>query len=165
MTRTMEIPERICRRVEKRIGRLGYTLPKLTVKLYTIWLDGKIELDDEKRAARMLSSKYTGIFGIVKDKIDSSAPHDMESVRARLEAFWLDGAVLDVCDLVVSEAYFALQHSYRLSKEDALDALMKLAVHPGFRLSRQAVASLRTPPLERHENVRHAALLFCALER
>ena len=84
MTRTMEIPERICRRVEKRIGRLGYTLPKLTVKLYTIWLNGEIELDDEKRAARMLSSEYMGIFGIVKDKIDPSAPHDMESVRANI---------------------------------------------------------------------------------
>ena len=69
------------------------------------------------------------------------------SVRERLEALWLDGAVLDVCDLVVSESYFALQHSYRLAKEDALDALVKLAAHPGFRLSRQAVASLRTPNL------------------
>ena len=69
------------------------------------------------------------------------------SVRKRLEALWLDGAILDVCDLVVSEAYFALQYSYGLSKEDALDALVKLAAHPGFRLSRQAVASLRTPNL------------------
>lgn len=66
------------------------------------------------------------------------------SVRSRLESLWLGGAAIDVCDLVVSETYFALQHSYRLSKEDALDALVKLAVHPGFRLSRQAVASLRT---------------------
>lgn len=40
-------------------------------------------------------------------------------VRTRLEGLWLDGAVLDVCDLVVSETYFALQHSYRLSKESA----------------------------------------------
>ena len=69
------------------------------------------------------------------------------SVRSRLESLWLGGAAIDVCDLVVSETYFALQHSYRLSKEDALDALVKLAVHPGFRLSRQAVASLRTSNL------------------
>ena len=84
MTRTMEIPERICRRVERRIGRMGYTLPKLTVKLYTIWLDGGIELDDEKRAARMLPSEYTNIFGIVKDEIDPSAPHDMASIRENI---------------------------------------------------------------------------------
>ena len=33
-------------------------------------------------------------------------------VRTRLESLWLSGAILDVCDLVVSETYFALQHSY-----------------------------------------------------
>ena len=84
MTRTMELPERICRRVEKRIGRLGYTLPKLTVKLYTIWLDGEVELDSEKKASRALAPEYTDIFGVVKGKIDPSAPHDMESIRANI---------------------------------------------------------------------------------
>ena len=68
-------------------------------------------------------------------------------VRTRLEGLWLDGAVLDVCDLVVSETYFALQHSYRLSKERALNALVKLSVHPGFRLSSHAIAALQTPNL------------------
>ena len=62
-------------------------------------------------------------------------------VRARLEELWLDGVVLDVCDLVVSETYFALQHSYCLSKESALNALAKLSVHPGFRLSSHAIAA------------------------
>ena len=83
MTRTMEIPERICRRVERRIGKMGYTLPKLTVKLYTIWLDGEIELDGEKKCP-VLSSEYTDIFGMVKDKIDPNAPHDMASIRANI---------------------------------------------------------------------------------
>ena len=69
------------------------------------------------------------------------------AVRTRLEGLWLDGAVLDVCDLVVSETYFALQHSYRLSKERALNALVKLSVHPGFRLSSQVIAALQTPNL------------------
>lgn len=69
------------------------------------------------------------------------------SVRSRLESLWLGGAVIDVCDLVVSETYFALQHSYRLSKEDALDALAKLSTHPGFCLSRQVSTALRTPNL------------------
>ena len=68
-------------------------------------------------------------------------------VRTRLEGLWLYGAVLDVCDLVVSETYFALQHSYRLSKERALNALVKLSVHPGFRLSSHAIAALQTPNL------------------
>ena len=80
MTRTMEIPEKICRRVERRIGGTGYTLPKLTVKLYTIWLDGGINLDDDNRTVS-LSPEYTDIFGIVKDEIDPAAPHDMASIR------------------------------------------------------------------------------------
>ena len=83
MTRTMEIPDRICRRVERRIGTIGYTLPTLTVKLYSIWLDGGIELDDEKRA-RALPAEYTDIFGIVKDEIDPAAPHEMETIRRNI---------------------------------------------------------------------------------
>ncbi len=68
-------------------------------------------------------------------------------VRTRLEGLWLDGVVLDVCDLVVAETYFALQHSYRLSKESALNALVRLSVHPGFRLSSHAITALQTPNL------------------
>jgi predicted nucleic-acid-binding protein len=68
-------------------------------------------------------------------------------VRTRLEELWLDGVILDVCDLVVSETYFALQHSYRLSKDSALNALVKLSEHPGFRLSSQVIAALQTPNL------------------
>ena len=70
-------------------------------------------------------------------------------VRTRLESLWLSGAILDVCDLVVSETYFALQHSYGLTKESALNALLKLSAHPGFRLSSQVVAALRTENLAR----------------
>ena len=70
-------------------------------------------------------------------------------VRTRLESLWLSGAILDVCDLVVSETYFALQHSYGLTKERALNALLKLSAHPGFRLSSQVVAALRTENLAR----------------
>lgn len=70
-------------------------------------------------------------------------------VRTRLESLWLSGAILDVCDLVVSETYFALQHSYGLTKESALNALLKLSAHPGFRLSNQVVAAFRTENLAR----------------
>ena len=69
------------------------------------------------------------------------------AVRARLEGLWIDGIVVDVCDLVVSETYFALQHSYGLSKENALDALTKLSLHPGFHISDNVTTALRTPNL------------------
>ena len=71
------------------------------------------------------------------------------TVRARLESLWLSGEILDVCDLVVSETYFALQHSYGLTKDSALNALSKLSVHPGFRLSDQVVEALQTENLAR----------------
>ena len=81
-------------------------------------------------------------------RVLTGKPESLASVvRTRIEGLWLDGVVLDVCDLVVSEAYFALQHSYRLSKASALNALAKLSVHPGFRLSSQVIAALQTPDL------------------
>ena len=89
--------------------------------------------------------KY-GVDTSVLLRVLTGQPQSLASVvRTRLESLWLDGAILDVCDLVVSETYFALQHSYRLSKECALNALAKLSVHPGFRLSSEAVSALRTP--------------------
>ena len=39
------------------------------------------------------------------------------------------------------------RRSYRLSKESALNALAKLSVHPGFRLTSQVIAALQTPDL------------------
>jgi len=88
----MEIPERICRQVERRIGPIGYSLPSFTVKLYSIWLDGGIELDDCKRK-QPLSHEYTSIFGMVKDQIDPSAPHDMASIRGNIARHRKDYAV------------------------------------------------------------------------
>ena len=83
MTRTMEIPERIYRRVERRVGEIGYTLPKLTVKLYLMWLDGGIDLSGDKRTSS-LTTEYTDIFGVVRNEIDPAAPHDMASIRKNI---------------------------------------------------------------------------------
>ena len=81
-------------------------------------------------------------------RVLTGKPESLASaVRTRLEGLWLDGVVLDVCGLVASETYFALQHSYRLSKESALNALAKLSVHPGFRLSNHVIAALQTQNL------------------
>ena len=70
-----------------------------------------------------------------------------EAVRSRLESLWRRGEVLRICDLVLSETYFALQHSYGISKESAIKVLQKISKHPGFRLSPQADAALRTENL------------------
>lgn len=83
MTRTMEIPERIYRRVERRGGECGYTVPKLTVLLYTSWLDGKISLGKEMPKDQ-LDEAYSRGFDFLKDEIDPSAPHDMATIRRNI---------------------------------------------------------------------------------
>ena len=70
-----------------------------------------------------------------------------QKVRARLKDLWRSGVQCGVCDVVVSEAYYALQHSYGISKEKAILALKQLAENPGFKFSDAACAALATPNL------------------
>ena len=70
-----------------------------------------------------------------------------QKVRARLKDLWRSGVQCRVCDVVVSEAYYALQHSYGISKEKAILALKQLAENPGFKFSDAACAALATPNL------------------
>ena len=70
-----------------------------------------------------------------------------QKVRARLKDLWRSGVQCSVCDVVVSEAYYALQHSYGISKEKAIQALKKLSENPGFKFSDAACAALATPNL------------------
>lgn len=70
-----------------------------------------------------------------------------QKVRARLKDLWRSGVQCSVCDVVVSEAYYALQHSYGISKEKAILALKQLAENPGFKFSNAACAALATPNL------------------
>lgn len=70
-----------------------------------------------------------------------------QKVRARLKDLWRSGVKCSVCDVVVSEAYYALQHSYGISKERAILALKRLSENPGFKFSDAACAALATPNL------------------
>ena len=83
MLSTVQIPERFYRRLSRRVKETPYTLPELTVKLYTAWLDGGIELETEANRTA-LTPDYTDIFGVVKDDIDPAAPHDMFSIRRNI---------------------------------------------------------------------------------
>ena len=75
-------------------------------------------------------------------------PADLsEIVLARLQEIWMSGGVCEVCDLVLSETYYALQHSYKVPKVDALTALKALTANPGFEFSDAAVTALSTPNL------------------
>jgi predicted nucleic-acid-binding protein len=70
----------------------------------------------------------------------------------RLAARYLDhlrdgGGSAWVSDLVLSEAYIALQQYYDLSKADALAALNKFARLPGIHVIPHALATLSLPSL------------------
>lgn len=54
-----------------------------------------------------------------------------------------------VCDLVLAEAYFAVQQYYHLSKADVLDALNKFVRLPGIAVTPHALATLSIPNLAR----------------
>ena len=56
--------------MEKRIGATGYTLPKFTVKLYSVWLEGGIELDDDHDADADVSAT-TNVVAVVTQRMRS----------------------------------------------------------------------------------------------
>lgn len=51
----------------------------------------------------------------------------------------------EVCDLVLAETYFALQHHYGFSKPDALAALLAFSRHPAIAVSDYARTALAMP--------------------
>lgn len=57
----------------------------------------------------------------------------------------LAGDTFFISDLVLSEAYFALQDFYGVSKENSLSALKSLTSHPGFAVSDEAREALSLP--------------------
>ena len=59
------------------------------------------------------------------------------------------GVAVHVSDLVLAEAYFALQTFYQLSKADALIALAKFTQHSGVAVTPTARAVLALPNLAR----------------
>jgi predicted nucleic acid-binding protein len=67
----------------------------------------------------------------------------LQEVQARLSR----GDTLLVCDLVVSEVYFALQHHYGMPKAEAIEVLSGFVQTKGLRCLGDAAAVLRTPGL------------------
>ena len=55
------------------------------------------------------------------------------------------GDTFFVSDLAISEAYFALQRHYSMTKENAILALRSLAEEEGISLTPEAEAALATP--------------------
>jgi len=66
-------------------------------------------------------------------------------VRNFIEEHLTDGDMFFVSCLAASEAYFALQRHYCMSKEAAIMAMRALADEDGFTFSPEAKAALDTP--------------------
>lgn len=70
-----------------------------------------------------------------------------EKVGERIAADIAGGDVFTVSALVLSEAYFALQHHYAFTKEEALQSLLAFSRTGGIRVAESIVAILESPNL------------------
>ena len=64
-----------------------------------------------------------------------------------LEQCEREGSLVEVLDLILAEAYFALQYHYGFPKEAALKVLHQVSDHPVVALSKQAMDILGRPGL------------------
>ena len=79
-------------------------------------------------------------------RLVTNRPQPMAAeVADKVRAFLAGGDTFTVSDLVVSEAYFALQHHYDLTKEQAIESLCLLSRENGFHFSDIARNALETP--------------------
>jgi predicted nucleic-acid-binding protein len=75
-------------------------------------------------------------------------PEDLATVAARrVEASLRRGDSIVISDLVVSEAYFALQHHFGLTKAQALDVLKEFLGQSGIEAAEATLAILALPNL------------------
>lgn len=70
-----------------------------------------------------------------------------ENVGERIAAEIAEGNDFSVSALVLSEAYFALQHHYAFTKEEALQSLLAFACTDGIRVAASIRATLASPNL------------------
>ncbi len=75
----------------------------------------------------------------------SDPPALAAKVVETLQSIITGGGFLHVSDTVVSEAYFALQHHYEATKENAISDLRAISNTSGFRFSDGAKAALSEP--------------------
>ena len=70
-----------------------------------------------------------------------------EKVGQRIAADIADGEVFNVSALVLSEAYFALQHHYAFTKEEALQSLIAFSRTDGIKIPDSLKAILQSANL------------------
>ena len=60
-----------------------------------------------------------------------------------------NGDRFEISDLVLAEAYYALQASYGVAKGDALSILRRISTAEGFVVGSHAIEALATPNIEK----------------
>ena len=74
-----------------------------------------------------------------------------EKVGQRIAADIADGEVFNVSALVLSEAYFALQHHYAFTKEEALQSLIAFSRTDGIKIPDSLKAILQSANLAKSD--------------
>lgn len=76
-----------------------------------------------------------------------------QDLAAKALARYQDGIAagddFSVCDLVAAESYYAIQHHYGKTKEEALDALKIFSSGEGISFSRNFAAAINTPNIHK----------------
>ena len=76
-----------------------------------------------------------------------------QDLAAKTLARYQDGIAagddFSVSDLVASESYYAIQHHYGKTKEEALDALKNFSCGEGISFSQNFAASINTPDIHK----------------
>ncbi|MGN0845514.1 MAG: hypothetical protein ACI4QT_09890 [Kiritimatiellia bacterium] len=148
MRTTLDIPDAMYRRIKMRTAQEGITVRSITLALYAQWLGE--QPDSESRHSPARKSKVPSWFGSVK--VDADMPHDMASIResiARYQDGIAAGDVFSVSDLVASESYYAIQHHYGKTKEEALDALKNFSRGEGISFSQNFLTAVDTPNIHK----------------
>ena len=70
-----------------------------------------------------------------------------EKARERVAELLVGGNTFFISDLVASETYYALQHHYGSTKEEAITALRAMAQADGFAFSPEATNALGAPDI------------------
>ena len=81
--------------------------------------------------------------------ITTDPPEIARAVAKTLEGILSEGGTVHISDMVVQEAYHALQFHYGATKDNAIADLLALAKTPGFRFSDGAKAALSQPNVAR----------------
>lgn len=105
------------------------------------------------RASRVIMETDAMTFGLdtsVVLRLLTGQPTDLAAkALARYQDGIAAGDDFSVSDLVASESYYAIQHHYGKTKEEALDALRNFSSGEGISFSQSFLSAINTPNIHK----------------